>query len=82
MPKASDEAVTFETSSGNVFADLGLKNAPEREAKAALMRMINGEIKHLQLTQKQAAELAMFRFHSVETILSEKQCTRFFFIMP
>ena len=47
----------FETSSGNVFADLGLPNPEERLVKAKLAIQINLLIKNKGLNQKEAAEL-------------------------
>jgi predicted XRE-type DNA-binding protein len=47
----SSKKVEFERGSGNVFADLGLANAEERQAKARLMYVINDEIKRRGLTQ-------------------------------
>ncbi|HEX8394977.1 MAG TPA: helix-turn-helix transcriptional regulator [Longimicrobium sp.] len=44
-------------SSGNVFADLGRPDAEERNAKAAISRLIACEIEARGLTQVQAAEL-------------------------
>jgi len=44
-------------SSGNVFADLGLPNAPELQAKADLALEISRSIEERGLTQSQAAEL-------------------------
>jgi len=45
------------TSSGNVFADLGLPNPEERLVKAELARKISEAITFRKLTQVQAAEL-------------------------
>jgi predicted XRE-type DNA-binding protein len=45
------------SSSGNVFADLGLPNPEERLAKAELARQINNIIKERKLTQTAAAAL-------------------------
>ncbi|MEH2045709.1 helix-turn-helix domain-containing protein [Nostoc sp.] len=45
------------TSSGNVFADLGLPNSEERLVKAELARKISEAITFRKLTQVQAAEL-------------------------
>lgn len=45
------------TSSGNVFADLGLPNSEERLVKAELARKISEAISFRKLTQVQAAEL-------------------------
>ncbi len=53
----SSKKVEFERGSGNVFADLGLANAEERQAKARLMYVINDEIKRRGLTQIRAAEV-------------------------
>jgi predicted XRE-type DNA-binding protein len=47
----------FQESSGNVFADLGLPNAPELQAKADLAWEISRTIDERELTQTQAAEL-------------------------
>ena len=49
----ADDAVTV--SSGNVFADLGFDDAPERLAKAQLAVEIKRRIEELGLTQAQAA---------------------------
>jgi predicted XRE-type DNA-binding protein len=53
----SSKKVEFERGSGNVFADLGLANPEERQAKARLMYVINDEIKRRGLTQTRAAEV-------------------------
>jgi len=45
------------SSSGNVFADLGLENSDELQAKADLARSIREIIKHRKLTQAKAATL-------------------------
>jgi predicted XRE-type DNA-binding protein len=42
--------------SGNVFADLGLAGADERQARAELLRTITGIIDERRLTQAQAAD--------------------------
>lgn len=54
-PLDADE-VTFERSSGNVFADLGLENADELLVKADLAHAINAEIRKQGWTQAEAAE--------------------------
>jgi predicted XRE-type DNA-binding protein len=46
-----------EESSGNVFADLGLPEPEERLAKADLAIAITREVRRLDLTQQQAADL-------------------------
>jgi predicted XRE-type DNA-binding protein len=45
------------SSSGNVFQDMGMRDAEERLAKAELARIIRGHIKDRGLTQTQAADL-------------------------
>jgi predicted XRE-type DNA-binding protein len=52
----SDE-IKATASSGNVFADLGLKNPEERLAKAELAMSIAATIKDRKLTQSAAAEV-------------------------
>lgn len=52
----SDEPQVQE-SGGNVFADLGFRDAEERLAKAELARAVRREIRQRGLTQVQAAEL-------------------------
>ena len=47
----------FETSTGNVFADLQLPNAGDLLVKAELTSKILTEIKRRRLTQSQAAEI-------------------------
>lgn len=48
---------TITKSSGNVFADLGLKNSEELLAKSTLARTIREIIEHRNLTQAKAAKL-------------------------
>ena len=47
----------IEVGSGNVFADLGLEDAPELKLKAAIVGQINSILSHRHLTQVQAAKL-------------------------
>ncbi|MEA5575337.1 helix-turn-helix transcriptional regulator [Anabaena sp. UHCC 0451] len=51
------ENIEIQTSSGNVFADLGLPNSDEMLAKAELARKISQAISAHGLTQMEAAEL-------------------------
>jgi predicted XRE-type DNA-binding protein len=51
------ENIEITTSSGNVFADLGLPNPDEMLAKAELARKISHAITARGLTQVEAAEL-------------------------
>ena len=56
-PKKGDRAVPIEPSSGNVFADLGLKDPEELLTKAALVQRIVDIIVERKLTQVGAAKL-------------------------
>jgi predicted XRE-type DNA-binding protein len=53
----TDETITIERGSGNVFADLDLPNPEERLAKALLSMLIADAIKARGLTQADAARL-------------------------
>ena len=55
--RASVKAETIEPSSGNVFADLGLKNPEELLAKAQIVQRISDVIAERKLTQLRAAKL-------------------------
>lgn len=52
----SDELQVHD-SSGNVFEDMGMRDADERLAKAELARLIRRTVRQRQLTQKQAANI-------------------------
>ncbi|HEY4219579.1 MAG TPA: helix-turn-helix transcriptional regulator [Gemmatimonadaceae bacterium] len=53
----ADEPIAIESSSGNVFEDLGLPEAGERLAKAELARVIRKIINDRNWTQRRAAEV-------------------------
>jgi predicted XRE-type DNA-binding protein len=55
--KTAKKAANLEESSGNVFADLGLRNPQDRLAKAQLAHRICQVIAARGLTQTKAAEL-------------------------
>jgi predicted XRE-type DNA-binding protein len=55
--KKEDGPISVEESSGNVFADLGLKNPEELLAKAGLVQRICDIIAERKLTQARAAKL-------------------------
>jgi predicted XRE-type DNA-binding protein len=57
MANKKQQAIEFEDSSGNVFADLGLSNPEERLIKAELAIRIRRLIKDRRLTQAAAARL-------------------------
>jgi predicted XRE-type DNA-binding protein len=52
-----DDAPEMESGSGNVFADLGLEDAPELKLKSAVAGHINSILAHRHLTQQAAADL-------------------------
>jgi predicted XRE-type DNA-binding protein len=52
-----DEEIKVHSSSGNVFADLGLPNPEELLIKAELTHQISEIISTRQLTENEAAEL-------------------------
>ena len=54
MAKNTEDIVS---SSGNVFADMGLANPEERLVKARLARLINKAIQERDWTQKHTAEV-------------------------
>jgi predicted XRE-type DNA-binding protein len=51
------ESIDVHDSTGNVFGDLGLRDADERLAKAELARIVRTALRERGLTQSQAAEL-------------------------
>jgi predicted XRE-type DNA-binding protein len=58
MPRKSKTAeVKVHDSTGNVFEDMGMRDAEERLAKAELARVIRNEIRERGLTQSEAAEM-------------------------
>lgn len=61
-----------EESSGNVFADLGLKDPEELLAKAELVRRIAGVIAERKLTQLRAAKLLGIDQPKVSALLRGK----------
>lgn len=70
--KSSKQKSRFVESSGNVFADLGLKNADELLVKADLMHAINREIRRRELTQQQAADLVSMSQSDISNIARGK----------
>ncbi len=53
----TEDTMTFEQSSGNVFADFGIPHADEHLVKADLAFRIRQTLQERQLTQTQAARL-------------------------
>jgi predicted XRE-type DNA-binding protein len=56
MKKRRIEGMEVRRSSGNVYADLGLSNAEELKIKTGLVIEIRKAIRHLDLTQQEAAK--------------------------
>ncbi len=56
MAKRIINGIEVEASSGNVFADLGLRNAGKLKIKSSLVIEITRAIRKLGLTQQQAAK--------------------------
>lgn len=54
MAKRMIEGVEIETSSGNVFADLGLPDAEKLKIKSGLVIEITRAVRRLDLTQEEA----------------------------
>src|SRR5947209_3478238 len=63
---------TIEPSSGNVFADLGLKNPEDLLAKAELVQRISDIIVERKLTQAKAAKLLGIDQPKVSALLRGK----------
>jgi predicted XRE-type DNA-binding protein len=58
MPRKSKTAeIKVHDSTGNVFEDMGMRDAEERLAKAELARVIRNEIRERGLTQSEAGEM-------------------------
>ena len=54
MAKRMIEGIEIETSSGNVFADLGLADAEKLKIKSGLLTEITRAVRRLGLTQEEA----------------------------
>jgi len=70
--KKGEKPVPVEQSSGNVFADLGLKNPEELLAKAELVQRIVDIIAERKLTQVRAAKLLGIDQPKVSALLRGK----------
>lgn len=66
------EEIKIQSSSGNVFADLGLANADELLIKAELVRQISNLIDAKDLTQTEAAKLLGIDQPKVSALLHGK----------
>lgn len=61
--------IEFELSSGNVFADLGIKDADERYTRAALGVQVMKILTERDLSQNEAAEMLGIRQPEVSAIM-------------
>jgi predicted XRE-type DNA-binding protein len=66
------EEIKVQSSSGNVFADLGLANSDELLIKAELVRQISNLIDAKRLTQTEAAKILGIDQPKVSTLLNGK----------
>lgn len=66
------EEIKIQSSSGNVFADLGLANADELLIKAELVRQISNLIDAKNLTQTETAKLLGIDQPKVSALLNGK----------
>ncbi|MER8859451.1 helix-turn-helix domain-containing protein [Mesorhizobium sp. M0757] len=64
-----NEEITAETSSGNVFADLGFDKPEEELLKAKLAREIRAIIQRRRLTQAKSAEMLSMTQPDVSAIV-------------
>lgn len=67
-----NEEITAETSSGNVFADLGFDEPEEELLKAKLAREIRAIIKRRRLTQAKSAEMLGMKQPDVSAIVTSR----------
>lgn len=70
--KKNKKGIEFEESSGNVFADLGLKDADELYLRAALGVQVMGIIQDRGYSQKEAAKLLGIKQPEVSALLNAK----------
>jgi predicted XRE-type DNA-binding protein len=66
------EEIKVQSSSGNVFADLGLENSDELLIKAELVRQISNLIDARKLTQTEAAKILGIDQPKVSALLNGK----------
>jgi predicted XRE-type DNA-binding protein len=66
------EEIKIQSSSGNVFTDIGLENSEELLVKAELVRQISESIASRQLTQTEAAMLLGIDQPKVSALLRGK----------
>ena len=66
------EGVSFEVSSDNIFADIGIANAEEELTKAELAWEIDNIIKKRKLTQEKAAKIMQINQPKVSALLHRK----------
>ncbi len=73
MTIGKDKAMTkVVKGSGNVFADIGFKNAEEMQAKANLTHQIYKIVKERKLKQKEAADILGLKQPDVSALMNGK----------
>ena len=72
VPSEAPKEVVFEEGSGNVFADLGLADAVERQAKADLTHVIINIVEDHGWTQKKAASVLGIAESEMSDIMNGK----------
>lgn len=70
MSNVKREKITFTKSSGNVFKDLGFKDAEARLAKAELASKINELIDKRNLSQTEAAKILQINQPKVSDLMN------------
>ncbi len=72
MKKKATKKVSFEVSSGNIYEDLGFRDAGERYIKTLLSIMVAQLIEKRRLTQVQAAKILGTTQAKVSTVCTGK----------
>jgi predicted XRE-type DNA-binding protein len=66
------QSIDVQTSSGNIFEDLGLENPDELLVKAELARKISGIVTSQNMTQAEAAEILGIDHPKVSALMNGK----------
>src|SRR5437016_8170430 len=72
MEKRTDHNLKITRSSGNVFADLGLRDAEERQTRARLAAAINEIMKKSRLSQITAARMLGINQPKISALVNYK----------
>jgi predicted XRE-type DNA-binding protein len=70
--KTKAPRIDVHDSTGNVFDDMGMRDAEERLAKAELARVIRNEIRERSLSQSEAADLLGIKQPDVSDLVRGK----------